>query len=37
MSKPVKHVVVRDAVLAGSRLDVHPLSLRPRLWIVNIC
>ena len=37
MSECVQHVVIGDTVLAGARLDVHPVRLRIGLRIVNIC
>jgi len=33
----MEHVVVGDTVLAGARLDVHHVTLRSELSIVNIC
>ncbi len=33
----MEHVVIGDTVLAGARLDVHPVRLRIGLRIVNIC
>jgi hypothetical protein len=36
VSECVEHVVIGDTVLAGARLDVHLLTLRIRLAIVNI-
>ena len=37
VSQRMEHVVIGDTVLAGARLDVHPVRLRTRLRIVNIC
>jgi hypothetical protein len=37
VSECMQHVVIRDTVLAGARLDVHELSLRSELTVVNIC
>jgi len=37
VSQCMEHVVIRDTVLAGARLDVHPVRLRIGLRIVNIC
>ena len=37
VSQRVEHVVIGDTVLAGARLDVHPVRLRTGLVIVNIC
>jgi hypothetical protein len=37
VSKCMEHVVIGDTVLAGARLDVHPVSLRIGPRIVNIC
>ena len=37
VSQCMEHVVIGDTVLAGARLDVHPVRLRTGLRIVNIC
>ena len=37
VSQRVEHVVIGDNVLAGARLDVHPVRLRIGLRVVNIC
>jgi hypothetical protein len=37
VSQCVEHVVIGDTVLAGARLDVHPVRLRIGPRIVNIC
>ena len=37
VSQRMEHVVIGDTVLAGARLDVHPVRLRTGLVIVNIC
>jgi hypothetical protein len=37
VSQCMEHVVIGDTVLAGARLDVHPVRLRIGLRIVNIC
>ena len=37
VSKCMEHVVIGDTVLAGARLDVHPVRLRIGPRIVNIC
>ncbi len=37
VSQCMEHVVIGDTVLAGARLDVHPVRLRIGLCIVNIC
>jgi hypothetical protein len=37
VSQCMEHVVIGDTVLAGARLDVHPVRLRSRPTIVNIC
>jgi hypothetical protein len=37
VSQCMEHVVIGDTVLAGARLDVHPVRLRIELRIVNIC
>jgi hypothetical protein len=37
VSQCVEHVVIGDTVLAGARLDVHPVRLRIGPHIVNIC
>jgi hypothetical protein len=33
----MEHVVIGDTVLAGARLDVHPVRLRIGQHTVNIC
>ena len=37
VSQRMEHVVIGDTVLAGARLDVHPVRLSTGLRIVNIC
>ena len=37
VSQCMEHVVIGDTVLAGARLDVHPVRLRIGVRIVNIC
>ncbi len=37
VSQCMEHVVIGDTVLAGTRLDVHPVRLRIGPRIVNIC
>jgi hypothetical protein len=37
VSQCMKHVVIGDTVLAGARLDVHPVRLRIGQHTVNIC
>jgi hypothetical protein len=37
VSQRMEHVVIGDTVLAGARLDVHPVRLGIGLRIVNIC
>jgi hypothetical protein len=37
VSQCVEHVVIGDTVLAGARLDVHPVRLRTGPRVVNTC
>jgi hypothetical protein len=37
VSQCVEHVVIGDIVLAGARLDVHPVRLRTGPRVVNTC
>ncbi len=37
VSQCVEHVVIGDTVLAGARLDVHPVRLRIGPVVVNMC